>query len=158
MSYNSTRTQNHPGGHSHLHYLLLGISTLFLTGWALSYKMAGLRGSDMRSVSLWLYISATALMLAYHIVSGAKSDTTALCLGAATGTTGYFAILTFLYHIRTGALTVSWTVIALSISFPIVVSILFFGEQPTPRQWVGLALIPVAFILFGVGSSGDRGI
>jgi drug/metabolite transporter (DMT)-like permease len=41
-------------------------------------------------------------------------------------------------------------VIGLAVGFPVVASILW-GEHPSLRQWIGLALIPIAFMLCSPG-------
>ena len=122
-----------------------------MTVWALCYKVAVRRGCQLRSVNLWVYISSGAIMLVYFILTGHRMNTLAAVLGFFTGLSCYFATLTFFYHIRTGVLAVSWTVIGLAVSFPVAASILIWGEEPSIRQIVGLALIPVAVILCNPG-------
>lgn len=132
-------------------YLWLAGSTALVTVWALCYKVAVRRGCELRSVNLWVYLSSTAIMVAYFIATGHKFDSLAAWLGFGTGLSCYFATLTFFYHIRTGVLAVSWTVIGLAVSFPVAASILLWGEQPTTKQIIGLALIPVAVVLCNPG-------
>lgn len=132
-------------------YIYLTTCTLLTTVWALCYKVAVQRGCDVRSVNLWLYISSAGVMLVYFFATGHKCSTMAVWLGFGTGLACYFATLTFFYHIRTGVLAVSWTVIGLAVAFPVAASIAFWGEQPTLRQIIGLALIPVAVVLCNPG-------
>ncbi len=128
-------------------YLYLALSTLLVVFWALSYKVAARCGCEQRSVNLWLYVGSATTMFAYFIATGHHYSPTAALLGFGTGVSCYFATLTFFYHIRTGVLTVSWTVIGLALGFPVAASIILWGEHPTLRQQIGLALIPIAFIL-----------
>lgn len=132
-------------------YILLACSTLLVTIWALCYKIAVRRGCELRSVNLWVYISSAACMLAYFFATGHKFNSLAAWLGFGTGLSCYFATLTFFYHIRTGVLAVSWTVIGLAVSFPVAASILIWGEHPSLKQMIGLALIPVAVVLCNPG-------
>lgn len=132
-------------------YIYLALSTLLVTVWALCYKIAVKRGCELRSVNLWLYLSSAAIMLAYFFATGHKYHPLAAWLGFATGLSCYFATLTFFYHIRTGVLAVSWTVIGLAVSFPVAASIVLWGEQPTVKQTIGLALIPIAVVLCNPG-------
>lgn len=132
-------------------YIFLTISTVLVTVWALCYKIAVRRGCELRSVNLWVYISSAILMLAYFLATGHKYHPLAALMGLGTGISCYFATLTFFYHIRTGVLAVSWTVIGLAVSFPVAASILIWGEHPTLKQGIGLALIPVAVILCNPG-------
>jgi uncharacterized membrane protein len=90
-------------------------------------------------------------MLAYFLATGHKFNSLAAWLGFGTGISCYFATLTFFYHIRTGVLAVSWTVIGLALAFPVTASILIWGEHPSIRQIVGLALIPIAVVLCNPG-------
>jgi len=133
-----------------LGYLYLALSTLLVVVWALCYKVAVGRGCELRSVNLWIYVGSSAIMLVYFIATGHRYSSAAALLGFGTGISCYFATLTFFYHIRTGVLTVSWTMIGLAVGFPVAASILW-GEHPSARQWIGLALIPVAFILCSPG-------
>lgn len=135
----------------YLGYVCLALSTLIVTVWALCYKVAVRCKCELRAVNLWVYIGATAVMVVYFIATGHRYSTMAVLLGFATGISCYLATLTFFYHIRTGVLTVSWTVIGLAVGFPVVASILLWHEWPTPKQQIGLALIPVAFILCNPG-------
>lgn len=132
-------------------YICLIISTGLITVWALCYKIAVQRGCDVRSVNLWLYISSAALMVVYFLATGHKYNLAAGLLGFATGLACYYATLTFFHHIRTGVLAVSWTVIGLAVAFPVAASIVLWGEHPTAKQIVGLALIPIAVVLCNPG-------
>ena len=137
-------------------YLYLALSTVLIVFWALCYKIAVQRDCELRSVNLWIYVGASAIMLAYFVATGHRCNATAALLGFGTGISCYFATLTFFYHIRTGVLAVSWTIIGLAVGFPVAASIVLWGEQPTVRQWIGLALIPVAFVLCSPGRGESR--
>ena len=137
-------------------YLYLALSTILITVWALCYKLAVRYKCELKSVNMWVYIGGTAIMLAYFIATGHKYSTAAAILGFGTGITCYLATLAFFYHMRTGVLTVSWTVIGLAVGFPVAASILLWGEQPTVKQQIGLALIPIAFILCNPGNGKAR--
>ncbi len=132
-------------------YLCLASSTALVTVWALCYKVAVRRGCELNSVNLWVYLSSAAVMAAYFFATGLKYNAMAAWLGLGTGLSCYFATLTFFYHIRTGVLAVSWTVIGLAVAFPVGASIVFWGEQPSVKQIVGLALIPLAVVLCNPG-------
>lgn len=133
-------------------YLYLTLSTLLIVVWALCYKVAVRYKCELRAVNLWIYIGASAIMLVYFLATGHRYSPLAALMGFGIGISCYFATLTFFYHIRTGVLTVSWTIIGLALGFPVVASMVFWGEHPTSRQWIGLALIPVAFVLCSPGN------
>ena len=132
-------------------YLYLALSTVLITVWALCYKLAIRHNCELRSVNMWVYIGSTVIMLAYFFATGQKCSAAAALLGFGTGISCYVATLTFFYHMRTGVLAVSWTVIGLAVGFPVAASIVFWGEHPTIRQQIGLALIPIAIILCNPG-------
>lgn len=134
-------------------YFYLWMSTLLVVVWALCYKVAVKQNCELKSVNLWLYVSSTVFMLVYFMATGHKYCSAAAWLGLLTGITCYIATLTFFYHIRTGVLAVSWTVIGLAVGFPVAASIVFWGEHPTLKQDVGLALIPIAVILCNPGKA-----
>lgn len=131
-------------------YLWLGLSIALTVVWALCYKVAAQRDCEMLSVSFWVYVGAAAVMVVHFLITGCQYNASAAKLGFITGIATYLATITFFYHIRTGVLAVSWTVIGLALAFPVIASIIFWNEHPTTRQWTGLALIPVAFILCGM--------
>lgn len=128
-------------------YFYLTISTLLIVVWALCYKVAARQNCELRSVNLWVYLSSTVFMLAYFFMTGHRYNATVAWLGFLTGISCYLATLTFFYHMRTGVLAVSWTVIGLALGFPVAASIIFWGEHPTLKQDIGLALIPIAVFL-----------
>jgi len=108
------------------------------------------------SANLFLHIGATAIVLPFFLATGARTHPTALWLGVTCGVFMAVAVIAFFYHMKSALLAVSWTVIGLSIVIPVAVAIMIWGERPTTRQWVGLGLIPVAFVCFaGNGKSGE---
>lgn len=133
-------------------YSYLAASTLLATVWALCYKVAARRDSDLRAVNLWVYVGAVLVMAVAYARAGMAYHSQAAALGLATGVGVFISIMSFFYHMRTGLLTVSWTVIGLSVAFPVTASLVIWHEQPTIRQWAGLALIPVSFVFLGLGT------
>lgn len=130
-------------------YLYLVLSILFNTVWALCYKVAVRRGCNLNSVNLIVQIGAVLVLLVFWKISGESIHPKVAVIAVVTGVLMCLAALTFFYHMRTGVLAVSWTVIGLAIVFPVMASIVMWHERPTPKQWVGLALIPLAFACFG---------
>ncbi|NLN76610.1 MAG: hypothetical protein GX139_09895 [Armatimonadetes bacterium] len=133
-------------------YFYLGLSTALITMWALCYKLAIKYRCELTSVNTWVYVGATLITIVYFFATDYKWSTAAALFGFATGLSCYLSTLAFFYHIRTGVLAVSWTVIGLAVGFPVAASIFIWGENPTTRQMIGLALIPLAFILCNPGS------
>jgi uncharacterized membrane protein len=131
--------------------LYLGISIIFITCFALCYKVAARCGCELRAVNLWLSVTATAILVASFAANGHRYNPTAATLGVIAGVFTYLSIIAFFYHMRTARLAISWTVIGMAVAFPVAASILIWHEHPSVRQWFGLALLPVAFVLLGAG-------
>lgn len=122
------------------------LSTLFASG----YKVAVHQKCNLQIVNMWVYIGATSTILTYSLFRGHIPFNLHACLlGVATGVAGYFATLTFFIHITRGQLSTSWTVISLSLAFPVMASILIWHEHPSPRQFAGFFLIVIALFCFG---------
>ncbi len=140
--------------------IFLVLTVVFNTLFAASYKLAVRRGCNLDAVNVWVYIGSTATMLAYILIKGKLPyHPLALAMGVFGGFMVFFATLSFFYHMRYGQLSASWTVISLSIGFPVLASIFAWHEYPSPRQTVGLLLIVVALVLFGrheTNAEGER--
>ena len=128
----------------------LTVSIVCVSVFALCYKVAARMGCELRAVNMWMCISATAVLAANFAVEGPSYNSTAAILGLFAGVCAYFSTISFFYHMRTGCLALSWSVIGMAVAFPVAASILGWHEHPTVKQWIGLSLIPVAFVLFGM--------
>ena len=130
--------------------IFLILSIAFNTLFASSYKIAARKDCNLQVVNVWMYIGSLATLLVYCLLKrGLPLNATALLLGTIAGLLAYFATMTFFLHIRKGQLSASWTVISLSVAFPVLASIFFWHEMPTVRQKIGMALIVIALLLFG---------
>jgi len=134
----------------------MAISIALVTCFALCYKVAAHRDCEMRAVNLWMSISGTVVSLVFFLANGSHFSSGAAALGLGAGVSAYISILSYFYYIRTGNLAVSWTVIGLAVAFPVAASVVIWHEQPTTRQWIGLALIAVSFLFFGAKKVADR--
>ncbi len=132
--------------------LYLVVSIVFVTVFALCYKIAVRYGCELRAVNFWLNSAATVVLVLTFAASGRQFNRSAALLGILSGVFTYLSTLAFFYHMRSARLAVSWTVIGLSIVFPVVGSIVIWGEQPTIKQWIGLAILPVALALLSLGN------
>lgn len=130
--------------------LFLILSIIFNTGFAMSYKIATRRNSNVQAVNVWMYIGSTLTVITYILIKHELSlNIQAIILGSISGFMVFFATLAFFYHIGYGQLSASWTVISLAIAFPVLASIFVWHEQPNQKQIAGLVLITFALILFG---------
>lgn len=138
--------------------IFLMLSVAFNTLFASSYKIAVRRNCNLQVVNVWIYVGSVITMVVYVLVKGSLPfNSTALLMGIFGGILAYFATLSFFYHMKHGQISASWTVISLSIAFPVLASIFMWGEHPSPKQIVGMALIVVALVLFGRHESGSGG-
>ncbi len=128
-------------------YLCLVASILLGTLFVLGYKLAAHKQCELRAVHLWMCLTATAVLVVTFALDGHRVNHTAVQLGALNGVFTYFSTLSFFYHMRKARLAVSWTVIGLAVAFPVAASIVFWHEHPSAKQWIGLALLPVALFL-----------
>ncbi len=130
--------------------IFLALSIVFNTLFASCYKVAVRRNCNLRIVNVWVYAGSTATILLYVLTRWRLPlNPLVLLLGIIAGVMVFFATLSFFHHMKRGQLSASWTVISLSIAFPVLASIFIWHEQPTTKQIVGMALILVALLLFG---------
>ena len=130
--------------------VFLILSILFNVAFASCYKVAVHRNCNLQMVNIWVYVGSTATMLVYVLaIRHLPLNVHALCMGIGAGVVVFFATLSFFHHMKRGQLSASWTVISLSIAFPVLASIFIWGEHPTMKQIAGMALIVIALLLFG---------
>jgi uncharacterized membrane protein len=130
--------------------IFLILSIAFNTLFAASYKIAARKDCNLQIVNIWMYIGSLATLIVYWLLKRSlPMNREALILGVIAGLLAYFATMTFFLHIRKGQLSASWTVISLSVAFPVLASILYWHEMPTLRQKIGMVLIVIALLLFG---------
>jgi drug/metabolite transporter (DMT)-like permease len=137
---------------SNLYHVLtyMTITIVATALFATCYKVAINQKCNLQAVNAWVYVGSAGTIILYMLIKGhAEFHPMAVGLGAMTGIATFFATLTFFLHMQKGQLASSWTVISLSLAFPVTASILIWHEHPTPRQVVALILIAVALVLFG---------
>lgn len=129
-------------------YLILSI--IFSVMFAACYKIAAQRSCNLQSVNTWNYAGSTTTILILIIIKQSfPINQHVILLGIVAGISAYIATLTFFLHIKQGQLSTSWTIISLSIAFPVAASIFIWHELPSMRQMFAMALIVTAFILMG---------
>ncbi|MHB0997832.1 MAG: EamA family transporter [Armatimonadota bacterium] len=129
-------------------YLILSIITSVL--FAICYKIAVQKGCNLKSVNAWNYAGAVISILVYILITqNLKFNQSVIMLGIAAGFTSFFASLTFFMHIKYGQLSTSWTIISLSVAFPVLASIFIWHEIPDAGQILAMVFIVIAFILMG---------
>lgn len=129
-------------------YLILSI--LFSVMFAVCYKIASQQNCNLQLVNAWNYAGSTTTILIFIIIKrNFPLDINVILLGIAAGISAYIATLTFFLHIKQGQLSTSWTIISLSIAFPVAASIFVWHEHPSMHQIIAMGLIVAAFILMG---------
>jgi len=129
---------------------------LYLTGaiifnaiFAQSYKFSTVRGYDVDWVCVLSFVSSALLLLSTRFSGHGTIAWPAIALGTGFGLAGGLAQLTFFRALRYGALSVSWTIVALSVLVPVLASILFFGEHLALWQGVAIGSAVLAVALMG---------
>ena len=134
----------------------LSLAVLSSVAVALILRVGEARGVSRLAVIASNYVTAAALNACLWWRSGFTAlDGLALPLGIATGV---LFVLGFLFlSASIGAVGVSAPVSLgrLAVVAPVAVAIVFYGEAPTAAQAVGLALVPIAFLLFGRAAKDD---
>lgn len=130
--------------------IFLILSIAFNTLFASSYKIAARKDCNLQVVNVWMYIGSLGTLVIYWLIKHSlPMNREALLLGVVAGLLAYVATLTFFLHIRKGQLSASWTVISLSVAFPVLASIFLWHEHPSVKQLIGMVLIVIALVLFG---------
>lgn len=133
--------------------LPLALITAFM--WALlPIAMKGLLGDISSTTVTWYRFSGAALLAgAYYSLSG-RLDLRGLfrpgvriyTILAVLGLLGnYICFATGLSYITAGAVQI---VIQLAPLLLLIASVLWLGERFSPRQWLGVALVPIGLLLF----------
>jgi hypothetical protein len=126
------------------------LTVIGTTIFASFYKIASVQKCNLSIVNAFLYIGAGIGFLLFYLLYPSKPfNLKAFEFGMIAGSCLFFATLAFLYHMQKGQLAVSWTIISLSVGFPVLASIFIWHENPSTKQIFGLATIALSLLLFG---------
>jgi multidrug transporter EmrE-like cation transporter len=122
-------------------------SALFGSG----YKIATIIKARRAAVnaSMMLCTAALAAVLA-RPEGGIHLDHPVAAFGATAGLCLFLTTTAFFQVMRYGRLAIQWTVINMAIALPTAVSIVFWGDRPTPLVMTGMVLTALALVLMGV--------
>lgn len=131
-------------------YFYAAVSAAALTILGISYKLSDRAGCDQRQVNFFFLSFGAVIAAAWAIVSRSLVwKPAAVCLGGGMGLAVFTAVVTFRGAAHKGRIAVSWTILNLSLVFPVAASILVWHEVPTAKHWIGLALTLGAIVLLG---------
>ena len=129
-------------------FLFLAVGSLGMLG--VMHKLADHRRCRPEAVNAFLFLGAAVAILAYSQVSGHHWDRVPGFIWATALVCGFLAsaaIVSFQHGLRFGKISTSWLIINLSMSLPIVLSILIYSEAVSPRRALGLGLAVIALLL-----------
>jgi uncharacterized membrane protein len=129
-------------------YLILSTAAFSVS--SLFYKMASTRNCRTLSLNFTLFLSVTAILLAYILVTPSSFRTAPVLIGAFGGISVLITSIYFFLAVRHGGkLSVCWTVLSLSFIIPALASILVWNEVLSVKRGIGLALIVLSLFLLG---------
>ena len=132
-------------------YTYLAISVLCMTILGVSYKLSDRANCCQPHVNFFMFFFAAVGMLAWGWTAHRFVSTpTAVALGVMLGLNLFVSVRAFREAVAKGRLSTSWTILQLSMVFPVLASVLIWGEHPDLKRCLGLALTAVAIVLLGV--------
>ena len=112
------------------------------------YKLSEKLGCEPIKIALIQFASATFTSLIYiYLMEGFHFNIYTLLIGIVGGMATYGAIHTFLILIKLGSFGLSTVITNLSISIPILVSIIIYRENPGVYTYIAFGLILITFYL-----------
>ena len=137
-------------------YLILAVTiNIFFT---LLYKISERKKCNPIAIIFTFFSTALVASIIYIYINGnLKFDWRILLIGAAGGMATYGAIHAFLVLIKLGKFGLSTVLVNLSLSIPILASILFYGERPIVTTYIAFGLTILTFSLIG-GNYKENGV
>lgn len=130
-------------------YVLLSAiaSALFASG----YKGANLLETRRPAVNACMLLGAAALAAIFSVRDGGlRLSPPVIAWGAIAGGFVFLTTTAFFQVMRHGRLAIQWTVLNMSLAIPTLASVVVWGETPTPRLLVGMALAVLALVSMGI--------
>ncbi len=129
-------------------FLILAVSVNIL--FTLLYKISERKNCYPIATITAFFSVATVISAAYVFFTGRfVFDWRILLIGAVGGIATYGAIHAFLALLKLGKFGLSTVIVNLSLSIPILVSIIFYGERPVVTTYIAFGLTLITFILIG---------
>jgi len=129
-------------------FLILAVSVNIL--FTLLYKISERKNCHPVAVITSFFTVALVISVLYVYIAGRLVfDWRVLLIGALGGLATYGAIHAFLVLLRLGKFGLSTVIVNLSLSIPILVSIIFYGERPAVTTYIAFGLTVITFFLIG---------
>ncbi len=131
--------------------MYLAANIIFITVWALCYKLSIRRSGYFLGVIASTCGTATVAIFGWDLITlGFHYHQMPALMGIVAGVCLFFAMISYFLIIQSGArLGVSWTIITLSMIIPTFGSIIIWKELPNSHQAAGLLLALIAVPLLG---------
>ena len=129
--------------------MALAGAAIFSSVFALTVKYSAMKSHHLKAVGAVNYVLA---FLVYLVASMGQSfpRPEILLIGIAGGAAYVIAFYLLVYVIHLRGVSISTAVVRLSVLFPIVFSIILWGERPNTIQGIGIGLAVVSLILLGI--------
>ena len=124
----------------------------------LSYKVSDRMKCDQSQVNFFLFLFAAGIVLIWGLVRGVTAAPgAAVILGLVDGVIVFASVLVFRRAAALGRISTSWTILNLSLVIPVIASVTFWHEVPSPRHYAGFALtlVAVGFLGMDAGREGE---
>jgi len=136
------------------------LATVFSAGFGLIVRFAQGRQCNMWAVGALNYVTAAALNLAIQTTTGSlRPEPLTVTIGTVTGLSYVLAYVALFKFMPVRGVGISTAVIRMAAVVPVMASVVWWGERPTPIQGLGSLLALVALPLLGTKpSQGGEGI
>lgn len=140
---------------------MLGVAFAALSSalWGASDLAAGIasRGSGALRASFWAFLAGTVLLMVILPFSGGTWSGVAVGAGVLAGLAGAIGLVAFFGSVSLARIGVASAIVAASqIMVPVLVGVVWKGDQIAPIAWFGLAIAAVGAVLAG-GAEGKWG-
>lgn len=132
-------------------YLCMILAVIAFAVLGVTYKLSDRLACHKQHVNFCMFLTASVAILAWGVLTRQlQLSERAVILGLVMGLICYGSVVTFRHAAALGRISTSWTIINLALVLPVLASILVWGEMPSPKHCVGLALTLCAIVLLGI--------
>lgn len=103
----------------------------------------------------WGGVLTTLYMLVFE-KTGLRLPPKAALIGASGGLFAAVALVSFQSALRYGKISTSWLILQLSVSIPLLVSLVLYGERLNPAKVIGVGLVLLAIVMLWLDKRTER--